>query len=100
MSKHSARLVPAAIRLAAKRAFVRTTLQGYAATIPAGGLTSAAILAVVQNPDPLVLGTTVAAAVLTPPLAGLASWLDITYKGIPSDYQAEHHEDPVKDLKF
>lgn len=78
--------IPPATVLAARRAFLRTTAQAYAATIPAGGISAAAILATIQNPDPVALGVTIAAAILSPPLAGLASALQWVAKGIPEDY--------------
>lgn len=81
-------VIPARVKLAAKRAFVRTTAQAYAATIPAGGISAAVLLNVLEHPNPLAIAATVAAALLTPPLAGLAAYMDITAKGIPTDYQA------------
>ncbi len=81
-------LVPATTTKAAKRAFIRTTAQAYAATIPAGGVSAAVLASVVQNPNPVALITTAAAAILSPPLAGLAAALSMLAKGIPDDYQA------------
>jgi len=80
-------VVPAGVVLAAKRGFVRTTAQAYAATIPTGGISVAAIVAFAESPDWIVAGITVAAAVLSPPLAGLASYLSIISKGVPAEYQ-------------
>lgn len=80
-------IIPPSVRLAAKRAFIRTTYQAYAATIPAGGISVAAILSFANNPDLLVAGITVGAAVLSPPLAGLAAYFAWTAKGIPEDYE-------------
>ncbi len=81
-------VVPASVQLAAKRGFVRTTAQAYASTIPAGGVSAAALIAFVRNPDPVVLACTAIAAVVSPPLAGFASWLSILSKGLPADYTA------------
>ena len=81
-------LVPASVRRAARRAFIRTTSQAYAATIPTGGVSAAAILSLVRDPDPLVIAATVTAAVLSPPLAGAAAYLGMIAKGIPDDYTA------------
>jgi hypothetical protein len=78
--------IPPATILAARRAFIRTTAQAYAATIPAGGLSTAAILATIHNPDPVAIGVTIAAAILSPPLAGLAAALQWVAKGIPDNY--------------
>lgn len=84
---HLEELIPGAIKLAAKRGFLRTTAQAYAATIPAGGVSAAVIAAVVNNPDPVTIWTTIGAALLSPPLAGLASYLSILSSGIPTDYE-------------
>jgi len=74
-------------QLAAKRAFVRTMYQGYAATLSAG-LTATAVLSAVQGFDALTTGVTVAVAVLSPPIAGLAAWLDMSRRGIPDEYRS------------
>lgn len=79
-------IVPEAARLAAKRGFVRTTAQAYAGAIPAGGVSAGALASVIDNPDPLLIGTVVAAWVLSPLLAGLASYLTLISKGIPDEY--------------
>ena len=81
-------IVPAATKVAAKRGFVRTTAQAYAATIPAGGVSAAVLASVATNPDPVAIVTTVVAALVSPPLAGLASYLSILSAGIPEDYAA------------
>ena len=82
-----ARVIPADVHLAAKQGFVRTTFQSYAATL-SGGISSSAIISAVQGGiDPLTVGVTMAVAVLSPPLAGLASYLNIASKGIPAAYQ-------------
>jgi len=80
-------LIPEAVKIAAKRGFIRTTFQAYAATIPSGGISAAVLASVLDSPDPKAVLVTVAAALLSPPLAGLASYLSITSKGIPEDYQ-------------
>lgn len=82
----SDRVIPPAVTLAAKRGFIRTTAQAYAATIPTGGISAAAVLTLIQNPDPWAIAATAAAALITPPLAGLASFLSIIGKGVPADY--------------
>lgn len=79
-------IVPAAVKLAAKRGFIRTTLQGYEALL-AVGVTANAVLAIVRGEvDPVTLGVTAAVAIIAPPLAGLRSWVSITRNGIPEDY--------------
>lgn len=80
-------IVPAAVQLAAKRGFVRTTTQAYTATLAAGLPSATAIVALIQDPTGwLLAGITVGLAVLSPPVAGLVSYLSITSDGIPKAY--------------
>lgn len=82
------KIVPANVKLAAKRAFVRTTAQGYAATL-SGGIAASGILAVVNGEvDLLTVGVIAGVALVSPLVAGLASWFDITSQGVPEEYQA------------
>jgi hypothetical protein len=82
-------LVPAPVKLAAKRGFIRTTSQAYAATLTTGIPSAAAIVTLVQDPTGwLLAGITLALAVVSPPAAGLASYLSITAKGLPEEYAA------------
>jgi len=79
------KIIPAATRLAAKRAFVRTTTQAYGASIPTAltvGLISDALA------DPAKAAITVAAAALSPLLAGAASYFSFLGQGIPTEYDA------------
>lgn len=79
-------VIPAATKLAAKRAFVRTTTQAYGATL-SGGVAVTTILAVVTGEvSLLVTAVTAGVALVSPIVAGLASYFDITSKGIPEDY--------------
>ena len=87
MGKHSEPLIPGNTHLAAKRGFLRTTAQSYAASIGTGVVSAGTLIATAQNPDPVVLICTGVAAVLTPLLAGTASYLNILSRGIPEDYQ-------------
>lgn len=85
---HTEPTVPAAVLRAAKRGFIRTTAQAYATSL-GGGITVTAILAIVTGQvDLLTAGVTAAVAVVSPPLAGLASYLSIIAKGVPEDYTA------------
>ena len=78
------RLVPADVTLAAKRGFIRTACQSLASAIP----TSA--VAVGLSGDWLLgVGLGVASAVVTAVLAGAASALSITAKGVPGEYLPE-----------
>lgn len=80
-------VIPENVRLAAKRAFVRTTYQAYAATLSAGLPSATAIVALIQNPTGwLLAGITVALAVVSPLAAGAAAYLQWTAKGLPDDY--------------
>lgn len=80
--------VPAETRLAARRAFIRTTAQAYAATL-SGGLPSAAVIvAVLQDQTGWLLAAiTVGLALITPFLAGGAAYLNWLAKGIPDAYE-------------
>lgn len=75
-------IVPQAARTAAKRAFVRTSSQALAATIPTAGITGAAL----SGADPVVVAWSIGAAVLSSLGAGLASALTFLSKGIPDEY--------------
>lgn len=78
------KVIPADVRLAAKRGFVRTSTQALATTIPTVGITGAAL----SGADPVAIAWSVGAAVLSSLGAGVMSWLQITSSGIPDDYQA------------
>lgn len=79
-------IIPEPVKLAAKRAFVRTTYQAYAATLSAG-IAATAIIGVVRGEvDLLETAVTAGVAVLAPPVAGLAAYLSVSSKGIPDDY--------------
>ena len=89
-------LVPAAIVTAAKRGFIRTTAQAYAATLTTGVPSATAIVALVQDSTGwLLAGVTLGLAVLSPPIAGLASYLSIISKGVPEDYLVSEEFDSV-----
>lgn len=80
-------VIPADVKLAAKRGFVRTLYQGYAGTLSTG-ISATAILAIINGEVDLTTALVTAAVVLIgPPVAGLASYLNISSKGIPDDYQ-------------
>lgn len=74
-------IVPAAVRLAAKRGFIRTATQSLASVIPITAI------AIPTTGDALLgVGLGVAGAIVTALLAGSASALSIVSKGIPEDY--------------
>lgn len=86
--------VPAATWLAARRGFIRTTAQAYAAALPIGGINVAALTAMTElGTTPLVL--TGLAWAGSPLIAGVASFLSIVGAGVPDEYgtaaQAQRH---------
>ena len=77
--------IPVEVRLAAKRGFIRTTAQAYAATLTAGAVTS--VVGLIADPSNwLTVTVAVVTAIATPPVAGLASYLNILSNGIPQAY--------------
>ena len=80
------KIVPEAARFAAMRGFIRTTAQSFAATIPTGGISAAAIVSPVREPDPLLFIATAAAALLSPVLVGFVLYFSILSSGIPTEY--------------
>lgn len=78
--------VPPAVVKAAKRGFIRTTAQAYAATLATGVSASVIIGLMTGTVDVLVTAVTFGAALVSPLLAGLVSYLNILSKGIPEDY--------------
>lgn len=80
-------IVPAATKLAAKRGFIRTTAQAYAATLSGGIATSVVLGIVTGTVDLLTVGVTFGVAVVSPLIAGAASYASILSAGIPGDYQ-------------
>jgi hypothetical protein len=85
MAHENEPVVPPSVVLAAKRGFVRTTAQTYAATIPSGGV-SAVVLAQFAA-DPWAFALVALGALISPPLAGLASYLSIIGDGVPAEYK-------------
>lgn len=78
-------IVPAAAKLAAKRAFVRTTAQGYATSISASLILSAVAL-IQDSTNWLAVVVAVVTAIVTPLAAGAAAYWSWLSKGIPGDY--------------
>lgn len=80
-------IVPARTKIAAKRACIRTTAQAYAATLTTG-LSASVVLGLVTGEVQLIPTlVTLLIAVISPALAGAASYLSILSSGIPDDYQ-------------
>ncbi|WP_029153483.1 hypothetical protein [Microbacterium gubbeenense] len=77
-----AKVVPADVRLAAKRGFVRTATQALSSVIPLGAI------AIPTTGDALLgIGLAAGGALVSAALAGAASALDIISKGVPEEYQ-------------
>ncbi len=76
-------IVPAAVKLAAKRGFIRTATQSLSAAIP-----TSAIAIVLSGDWWLGVGLGVASAIATALMAGAASYLSIISKGVPEEYVA------------
>lgn len=91
------KLIPANASLAAKRGFIRTTAQAYGTAL-AGGITAVALtdaIGQVQSGNPLPLIVTTAVTVVSPLIAGAASFFSILSRGIPADYEPAEPETPV-----
>lgn len=83
------RIIPADVHLAAKRGFVRTTFQAYAATLTTS-VSASTIVSIIQGEvDWTVVIVTLALALVSPLAAGLVSYLNISSQGIPGEYQPE-----------
>lgn len=79
-------LIPAAVGRAATRGFIRTTAQAYATSIPTT-LSVGFIGDAFENPTKTII--TILIGVLTPVLAGSASFFSIIGNGVPADYQVD-----------
>jgi hypothetical protein len=88
------KLVPADASLAAKRGFIRTTAQAYGTAL-AGGITVAAVSDAFAKAGagdwvPLIIAAGV--TVVSPLIAGAASYFSILSAGIPADYKPAEPE--------
>jgi hypothetical protein len=79
-------IIPASTKIAAKRGFIRTTAQAAAATLTTG-ISASVVLGVVTGQVELVPTiVTLGIAVVSPLIAGAASYLSILSNGIPDEY--------------
>ncbi len=78
----STALIPAKTKLAAKRAFIRTSAQTLSVSIPTAGVTGAAL----SGADPVMVAWSIGAAVISSLGTATASALDILAKGVPDEY--------------
>lgn len=76
-------VIPASTRLAARRGFIRTATQSLASAIPTSAVTIS-----LTGEFWLGAGLGVASALVSAVLAGTASYLSITSKGVPEEYVA------------
>lgn len=82
------KVIPPELKIAAARGFIRTTAQAYATAL-AGGISTTIILGVVTGTVELLpTAITLGVALLSPLLAGSASYLSIISRGIPEEYVA------------
>lgn len=81
-------LIPNAVRTAAKRGFIRTTAQAYAGTLTTGISASVVLGMVTGQVEVAPIAVTMGVAVVSPLLAGAASYLSILSAGVPGDYLA------------
>lgn len=88
----SEELIPAGVRIAARRAFIRTTAQAYAASLTVGLLTSVVSL-LVDYGQWLTVIVAVLLAIVSPLLAGLVAYFQWIAKGIPEDYTTAVEEE-------
>ncbi len=79
------RTIPTATLLAARRGFIRTTAQAYAAALPLGGLNAGVLLALLDLPT-LVIVLTIGSWLISPIIAGAISFLSIVGDGVPDEY--------------
>lgn len=79
-------IIPAAVQLAAKRGFVRTTAQAYAATLTTGISASVVLGIATGTIEVIPTIVTLGISLVSPLIAGAASYLTITGKGIPDEY--------------
>ncbi len=79
-------IIPPATLKAAKRGFIRTTAQAYATSFSVGISAGVIITFIQEGADWVALGITAGVTVVSPLLAGLASFLSILAKGVPEDY--------------
>lgn len=82
----SDQIIPPAVKLAAKRGFIRTTAQALAATLTTGVSASVVLGIVSGEVDVVATAVTLGVALVSPVIAGAASYLSITANGIPGDY--------------
>lgn len=79
-------IIPAATKVAAKRGFIRTTSQAAAATLTTGVSASVVLRVVSGQVEAVPMIVTLGIAIVSPLIAGAASYLSILSSGIPDDY--------------
>lgn len=80
-------IIPADVKLAAKRGFIRTTTQAYA-TAFSGGISTSVIIGMINGTQEVIpFVVTWVVAIISPVLAGVVSYLSIMSNGVPDAYQ-------------
>ncbi|WP_433674816.1 hypothetical protein [Microbacterium gorillae] len=79
-------IIPPAVKLAAQRGFVRTTAQAYAATLTTGVSASVVLGIATGTIEIIPTLVTLGISLVSPLIAGAASYLTITSTGIPDEY--------------
>lgn len=79
-------IIPEATKLAAKRGFIRTTAQALSATLTTGISATVVLSVVTGQVDVIPTVVTLGVALVSPVIAGAASYLSIMSNGIPQDY--------------
>lgn len=87
-------IIPPDVKIAAKRAFTRTTFQAYAATLATSVSASAIVSLIRGEVDVVMVVVTVGLALVAPLLSGLRAYLNISAQGIPNEYQPQVVETP------
>lgn len=88
------KLIPENASLAARRGFIRTTAQSYGATLTTG-ISATVVLGVVTGEVALVPTlVTLGVALVSPLIAGAASYFSILSSGIPAEYEPATPELP------
>ncbi|HWK19831.1 MAG TPA: hypothetical protein VNR37_03550 [Microbacteriaceae bacterium] len=81
-------IIPSPVKLAAKRAFIRTLAQGYATTLGGTVVSVPIILGLIQGTEawvPIIVA--VAVAVVSPFIGAAAAYFGMLRDGIPDEYK-------------
>lgn len=79
-------LIPADARRAARRAYLRTMVQGYQSALAGLAITAGGIVAILRDPEWTLYAITAVVWLLTPHVGALSAYLSVLRDGIPEDY--------------